>query len=147
MRPIKAALVALLLAGCGQPEQLPTAWTISGDQPVHTEMAIEVAAEQAPCPNLGPWGGTVQFSTDLLQYNGQDLASGLAWSDSEGPHVQVYVASPDLDARETSLVHELGHIIFDRCGKPSWVNGQHTMEFLAWVSWTNFALLGRELGK
>lgn len=139
----KLIFTALLLAGCGGLPPPPTQWEVTGPAPADIQTIIRVAKEQAPC-ELPYWGGTMDFVPEVQCGNYAD-AWGCAWVDSDGTPRILIAPRDTVDAQRYAIIHELGHIAFDLCGFEA--DGQnHTEKFMAWISWTHFALLGAELG-
>lgn len=126
-----ALAVAVAVAGCGA---YPDHWTVEGDGPANAlEIAGAVKAE-APCDveqNGIPWGGSIRFypADYSLTCDSVPDALGCAWRDADGAHVAV-VAKPWPGSTESTLVHELGHIAWSRCGLES---ASHPFAFLYWV--------------
>jgi hypothetical protein len=145
-----AVAVGLMMAACeppipeertpgeGAPENdLPTVivqpdagWTVSGEgAPENLGIIIRVVKEQSPC-DPGEWAGTIEF-VPAFAMCGSINAYGCAWADAEGvPHVWVTVR----DGYVNTIIHELGHIAWGRCGGViAEQAGFHQTEFYDWI--------------
>jgi len=132
-------LLAAALSGCGP--DAPTEWTIQGTPPPHTDLALDVGRDMAPCP-VERWGGWLSFvEQPAICGSYPDLpANGCTWLEDDGAHVWVVVLEGE-DALDTALLHELGHVAFGECGLP---HSDHPAAFWRWISTAYMELLRRE---
>jgi hypothetical protein len=138
---VKTHAVTLLLAltACGG---LPDHWTVTGEAPAHVQEAIEAAQRMAPC-DVSPWGGKIEFVTELFKCAGV-WAYGCFYDEEDGARIVVISTIPGADVIRTSLIHELGHAAWTRCGMES---ASHPMSFLEWISSVRTATYDMEVGQ
>jgi len=142
----RAAAVLLLLFAACEPCREPDGWEVTGDTiPEGVGVAIQAALEASPCAPLG-WGGNIEFQLLPFIYGPNEmLVEGLVEDVECCPRVRV--ATFGRPVEETPLAHELGHVLWIRCGKVTYDAARccHPRDFLEWT-WAVDARIAERLG-
>jgi hypothetical protein len=144
MRTILIALTTLL-AAC-DPCREPSGWTVTGECiPEGVALAVQTSWEASPC-ELAGWGGTIEYQLLPFPY-GPDHALADGSADDVACNPRIKVASFMRPVEATALDHELGHVLWARCGLASYdfERGCHPRAYLEWV-WRVDARVAEALG-
>jgi hypothetical protein len=136
MRWINPVLVGVLVAwggaGCAGPCDEPARWQAAGETiPEGVEAAVAAARAASPCA-VSTFGGTVTFQLLPFIYQGA-MVDGWVEQVECDPRMGVTTFGQAVEC--TSLVHELGHVLWERCGLTSFDRPRncHRRPFLRWV--------------
>ena len=126
-------------------------WRIEGERPLGTDLALESAIAASPC-KLATWQGTITFQCVPIDAGASGVAYGTVAGPMSNPQIDILILgclwmTPPLSLffantfpiEQTPVAHELGHILWTRCGLESqdFARGCHPLGFLAWVCGVN----------
>jgi hypothetical protein len=138
MRAIKPMVLVALLLCCGdgidvEPVcQEASDWQVQGETiPRGVATAVALARAASPCP-VATFGGTVTFQVLPFIYEGK-MVEG--WVEQVECNPRMGVTTWAEPVESTALTHELGHVLWERCGQSSFDRERncHPRSFLRWV--------------